>query len=398
MKLTWLSKYFEFATAVTVSVPDAVANPVLRSEFPLPVEPEIHLVPEHSVTGALTLLTLAGYVALLLWGMHMVSTGVMRAFGSDLRRVLGRSLRYRLNAFLVGLGVTAALQSSTATGLMATSFVASGVIGLAPALAVMLGANVGTTLIVQILSFDISLVAPILILVGVVAFRRGGRSRTRDLGRVWIGLGLILLALHLLVVTIEPAVQVPAVRAVFGLVASAPVFGVLVAACLAWVAHSSVAVVLLAIPLAGTGAIEPAAAVALVLGANLGSAINPVLEGREWQPCQPPTAGRQSPDPCRRRRHRPAAGHPNRRPAVAAGSRPVAPGRQCPHRLQPRARHSLLHRPAGDGKAAGVAPARRAGESSGPGRAAPSRRRRLVRPSPRLGQRRPGGATDGRHR
>lgn len=231
------------------------------------------------MTGALTLLTLAGYVALLLWGVHMVSTGMMRAFGSDLRRVLGRSLRYRLNAFLVGLGVTAALQSSTATGLMATSFVASGVIGLTPALAVMLGANVGTTLIVQVLSFDISLVAPILILVGVVAFKRGGGTRTRDLGRVWIGLGLILLALHLLVVAIEPAAQVPAVRAVFGLVASAPALGMLIAAGLAWAAHSSVAVVLLIMSLAGAGVIQPAAVVALALGANLGSAINPVLEG-----------------------------------------------------------------------------------------------------------------------
>jgi phosphate:Na+ symporter len=231
------------------------------------------------MTGMLTLLSLAGYVALLLWGVHMISTGVVRAFGSDLRRALSRSLRYRLNAFLVGLGVTAALQSSTATGLMATSFVASGVIGLAPALAVMLGANVGTTLIVQVLSFEISLVAPILILVGVVAFKRGGSPRTRDLGRVWIGLGLVLLALHLLVVAIEPAAQVPTFRAVFGMVASAPALGVLIAAGLAWAAHSSVAVVLLVMSLAEAGAIEPAAVVALVLGANLGSAINPVLEG-----------------------------------------------------------------------------------------------------------------------
>jgi phosphate:Na+ symporter len=209
----------------------------------------------------------------------MVSTGVIRAFGADLRRVLGRSLRYRLNAFLVGLGVTAALQSSTATGLMATSFVASGVIGLAPALAVMLGANVGTTLIVQLLSFNISVIAPVLILIGVVAFKRSGGTRARDLGRVWIGLGLILLSLHLLVVAIEPAAQVPALRAVFGIVASAPILGVLIAAVLAWAAHSSVAVVLLTMSLAGAGVIQPAAVIALVLGANLGSAVNPVLEG-----------------------------------------------------------------------------------------------------------------------
>ncbi|WP_437380228.1 Na/Pi cotransporter family protein [Inquilinus limosus] len=231
------------------------------------------------MTGTLTLLNLAGYVALLLWGVHMASTGVMRAFGSDLRRVLGRSLRYRVNAFLIGLGVTAALQSSTATGLMATSFVASGVIGLVPALAVMLGANVGTTLIVQVLSLKISLVAPVLVLLGVIAFKCGSRTRIRDLGRVWIGLGLILLALHLLVVAIEPAVQVPAVRAIFGTVASAPMLGVLIAAALAWAVHSSVAIVLLVISLAGAGVIEPAAVVALVIGANLGSAVNPVPEG-----------------------------------------------------------------------------------------------------------------------
>jgi len=132
---------------------------------------------------------------------------------------------------------------------------------------------------VQILSFKISLVAPILILVGVIAFKHGGRTRTRDLGRVWIGLGLILLALHMLVVTIEPAAQVPALRAVFGVVASAPVVGVLITAVLAWAAHSSVAVVLLIMSLAGAGVVPSTAVIALVLGANLGSAINPVLEG-----------------------------------------------------------------------------------------------------------------------
>ena len=231
------------------------------------------------MTGTLTLLNLAGYVALLLWGVHMVSSGVMRAYGAGLRRGLGRSLKNRFNAFLVGLGVTAALQSSTATGLMATSFVASGVIGLAPALAVMLGANVGTTLIVQVLSFDISRIAPILILVGVVAFKRSSHTRLRDLGRVGIGLGLILLSLHLLVLAIEPIETVPGLSAVFGIIGRAPIFGVIIAAALAWAAHSSVAVVLLVMSLADAGVVQPEVAIALVLGANLGSAINPVLEG-----------------------------------------------------------------------------------------------------------------------
>src|SRR6516164_8622182 len=101
-------------------------------------------------------LDLMGGVALLLWGLHMVRSGIMRAFGSDLRRVLGYALRNKLIAFLAGLGITAVLQSSTATNLMTTSFVARGLVGLVPGLALMLGANVGTTLIVQVLSFNVS--------------------------------------------------------------------------------------------------------------------------------------------------------------------------------------------------------------------------------------------------
>jgi phosphate:Na+ symporter len=124
-----------------------------------------------------TLLDLAGSIALLLWGVRMVQTGVQRTFGARLRSVLGAALRSPAKAFLSGLGVTAVLQSSTATGLMVSGFAAGGLVDLVPALAVMLGANVGTTLIVQLLSFDLSSVTPALILLGVLMFRRGQVSR-----------------------------------------------------------------------------------------------------------------------------------------------------------------------------------------------------------------------------
>src|ERR1700726_4888295 len=121
----------------------------------------------------IVLLDLLGGVALLLWGLHMVHSGIVRAFGSDLRRILGTALRNRFLAFGAGIVVTALLQSSTATGLMTASFVTGGAVDLVPALAIMLGANVGTTLIVQILSFNVSAVAPILFLIGVITFKRG---------------------------------------------------------------------------------------------------------------------------------------------------------------------------------------------------------------------------------
>lgn len=230
------------------------------------------------MTLSLTLLQLAGYVALLLWGIHMVQTGVQRAFGARLRGFLGRALRNRFKAFLAGIGVTAILQSSTATGLMVTGFAAGGLVDLVPALAVMLGANVGTTLIVQALSFNISDVAPALILIGVLMFRRA-TAATRDFGRVFIGLGLVLMALGQFVSLVTPYEDVPSLQMFLGAVANQPLVDVILAAGLTWAAHSSVAVILIIMSFAGNHAVPPDAAFALVLGANLGSAINPVLEG-----------------------------------------------------------------------------------------------------------------------
>ena len=225
-----------------------------------------------------TLLKLAGSVALLLWGVHMVSTGVQRAFGAKLRGYLSSALRNRFKAFVAGAGITALPQSSTATGLMVTGFAASGLVDLVPALAVMLGANVGTTLIVQLLSFDIAEVAPALILIGVLMFRRASAG-PRDFGRVLIGLGLVLMALHQFIDLLRPYEDAPSLRLLLGAIATQPVLDVLLAAGLTWLAHSSVAVVLVVMSFAAQGTVPPEAAFALVLGANLGTAINPVLEG-----------------------------------------------------------------------------------------------------------------------
>jgi phosphate:Na+ symporter len=229
--------------------------------------------------GSIVLLDLMGGVALLLWGLHMVLSGVLRACGPDLRRFLGKALQNRFTAFGAGLGLTALLQSSTATGLMTTSLAADGVVSLVPALAIMLGANVGTTLIVQVLSFNISAAAPVLFIIGLITFRVGGQSLARAVGRICIGLGLILLALHILVDTLAPAEQAPAVRVLLGAITHDPVLCIVIAAALTWAAHSSVAVVLLIMSLAYSHFISAEAALALVLGANLGSAINPLLEG-----------------------------------------------------------------------------------------------------------------------
>jgi phosphate:Na+ symporter len=237
-----------------------------------------------SVTAVI--IHLLGEIALLLWGINMVNSGVQRAFGSDLRWILGVGLRTRLRAFLAGVGVTTVLQSSTATALMVASFTAGGAVDIVPGLAVMLGANVGTTLIVQVLSFDITLIFPLLIFVGFFAYKRGSSSRIKDLGRVAIGLGLMLLSLHLLSETIRPIESSKVLKDLLAVIAPDPLILVLLSGFFAWMAHSSVAAMLFIMSLATAGVIDTHAALVMVLGANLGSSVNPMLEGLGGDPAK----------------------------------------------------------------------------------------------------------------
>jgi phosphate:Na+ symporter len=230
------------------------------------------------MSGTRILIESVGSVALLLWGMHMVQSGVTRAYGANLRHLLGGALGNRFTALLAGLGVTTVLQSSTATALIATSFVSMGAVDLVPALALMLGANVGTTLIVQTLAFDVSWLSAILFFGGLLAFRRGTKTAARDLGRVAIGLGLMLHAVHLLVVTIDQAEGATVMRELFASASTEPILALTLTAVLAWASHSSVAVILVIMSLAEAQIVSPLGAVPLVLGANLGGALVPLLE------------------------------------------------------------------------------------------------------------------------
>jgi len=225
------------------------------------------------MSGTLVLLELAGQVGLLLWGSHMVSTGMQRGFGTELRCALERTLVHRWQAFLMGLGITTLLQSSTATGLMATSFTAAGVIALAPALAVMLGANVGTALVAQVLAFNVGLIAAPLVLIGVLSFRWSSGSRIKNLGRVAIGLGLMLMALAGLQHMLGTVENTPLLRSILQALGAEPFLAILVASLLTWGCHSSVAIVLLVASLEATHVVGATESLALVLGANIGGAL-----------------------------------------------------------------------------------------------------------------------------
>lgn len=225
----------------------------------------------------LTLLHLLSAVALLVWGTHIVRTGVMRVYGARLRTVLSRSIEKKPLAFCAGIGVTALVQSSNATTMLVTSFVAQDLVALAPALVIVLGADVGTALMARVLTFDLSWLSPLLIFIGVIFFLSRKQTRAGQLGRVGIGLGLILLALELIVQAVTPITQANGVQVIFASLTGDLMLDALIGAVFAIITYSSLAAVLLTATLTAAGAISFPVALCLVIGANLGSGLLAML-------------------------------------------------------------------------------------------------------------------------
>ncbi len=223
------------------------------------------------------LLNLLAAIALLVWGTHLVRTGILRVFGTNLRGILAKSTTNRVAASVAGVGVTALVQSSTATALIVSSFVGQGLMSLPSALAVMLGADIGTSLMAVVFSRDLSWLSPLFIFVGVVLFITRQSTTIGRIGRVLIGLGLMLLALRLVTQSANVLTQAVAVKALLASLTSDLLLEIIVGAFLSVMSYSSLAIVLLTATLASTGVIPIDVALGLVLGANLGSGLLAVL-------------------------------------------------------------------------------------------------------------------------
>jgi phosphate:Na+ symporter len=228
------------------------------------------------MASTVLLIELLGAAALLLYGLRRLRLGMETGFGAELRHFLAHWTRRRLPAFAAGLLITGALQSSTATAIIASSFAAQGLVSSTMAQAVMLGANVGTALVAQVLSLDLHWLAPVAILFGVVV--GSGRSRRRrGLGDIAIGVGLMLLSLRLMAEATAPMQHSSAVALFFSLLGDAPVVAIGAAAALAVASASSLAVVLLVMSLAAAGGIDAELCLLLVAGANVGGAVTPII-------------------------------------------------------------------------------------------------------------------------
>ena len=231
-----------------------------------------------------SVLNLLAAMALLVWGTYPVRTGVLRLLGERLRQVITRSAANRASTLLAGVGVTGLVQSSPATAMIAASMVAKRTIATSVGLALMLGAEIGTSLMVIVFSFDLAWLAPVLIVAGVVLFLSRQNTLPGWIGRIVIGFGLIILALQLMYSAAAALTAMPVVQTLLAALPNEVLLDVAVGAVLTLLAYSSLAVVLLTATLAVSGIVPELAALGIVVGANLGSGIRALILTAQWSP------------------------------------------------------------------------------------------------------------------
>ena len=223
------------------------------------------------------LIELVGAIALLLWGLRMVRTGMMRAYGSHLKR-LARQNEGRLIPML-GSGFLFAIliQSSTATAIIVASFAGQNILSINSALIVILGADIGTAVAVILASQKITILSPILLAIGIFGFLSTEKNRLRNLFRAIAGLGLILLALSMVNYIGTGLANLQEFNTVMQVFVSQPFLMLLFGVVLTYLAHSSLAIVLLVVGFVHSGLLLTDAGLFLVLGANVGSGLLPVI-------------------------------------------------------------------------------------------------------------------------
>jgi len=228
--------------------------------------------------ASLVIFHIIGGVCLLLFGLKLVKTGVTRAFGIQLRKIISIASQNRFTAFFAGVGVTTLLQSSMATTMIISSFAGQGLIATTAGLAVILGADVGITIVAQFLTFDISWLSPALLIIGYVIYSgKEQAGKRRQLGRIIIGISLMLLALSLVKAAALPLKASETLPLILNPLDNDPILAILVGIILTWMFHSSLAMILLLMSLVGTGVIPIHLGLMMVLGANVGSVIAPLL-------------------------------------------------------------------------------------------------------------------------
>ncbi|WP_439272048.1 Na/Pi cotransporter family protein [Pseudochrobactrum sp. HB0163] len=236
------------------------------------------------MNGSVVLLHLAGAVALLLWATRMVRTGVESAYGDRLRRRLRKYMQKPLLAVSFGILLAVSLQSSTAVTLLVGSFVGAGFVSGVAGLMAVRGGELGSALVVKILSYDLTLLVPLALVAGTFISMSSERLFWKQNGKILVGIGLLILSLELTGEATTPLRDSQLLPVIVNYLSSDPVTTYLLAALMTWLFHSSIAAIILLTSFAARGLIHPDLALVMVLGVNLGSSIIAPLLTRNAPP------------------------------------------------------------------------------------------------------------------
>ena len=236
-----------------------------------------------------SILTMLGGLALFLYGMQVMGDGLAKISGGKLEKILENLTSSKLKAVLLGLGVTAVIQSSSATTVMVVGFVNSGIMKLTQAVGIIMGANIGTTVTAWILSlagiesnnFFMSLLkpssfAPILALIGIVLLMFTKSSRKKDIGAILVGFAVLMFGMDTMSAAVKPLADVPEFTNLL-LAFSNPIAGVLAGTVLTAIIQSSSASVGILQALCVTGAVPYSAAFPIIMGQNIGTCVTALL-------------------------------------------------------------------------------------------------------------------------
>lgn len=229
------------------------------------------------------LLQLFGATFLLLFAVRMVRTGIERAFGASFRRILTAE-QSPLRLVPLGTALAVVLQSSAAVTLLAAGFAASGAVAFIPAVAIVLGGDLGSALLIQLLSLKVDWLVPVFLTTGGILFLKTNRRGLKQAGRVILGVALILISLRFLREAIQPIQDSGVLLSLSIWLESDLLTAYFLGAALAFVMHSSVAAVLMVITVVAMSALPFTVGAAIVFGANIGSALIPVWLGRDMEP------------------------------------------------------------------------------------------------------------------
>ena len=234
-------------------------------------------------------LTLVGGLALFLYGMNVMGEGLTKASGGKLERILEKLTSNPIKAVLLGAGVTAVIQSSSATTVMVVGFVNSGIMRLSQAVGVIMGANIGTTITSWLLSltaissdnFFIQLCkpssfSPVLAAIGIVYLMFCKNERRRDLGQVFLGFAVLMTGMETMSAAVEPLADVPEFTGILTMFSN-PILGLLVGAILTAIIQSSSASVGILQALCVTDAISFGTALPIIMGQNIGTCVTALI-------------------------------------------------------------------------------------------------------------------------